>query len=685
MTKKSKAARKPAKAKPAAKSAAKPNGKKFPTELAEQLASAPATAIENAAVKVQLIAFDKIEESKLNPRKTRDPQKVADLAESIAQKGMQQPLKVRPHPKKAGRFEIIFGGSRRAAVELLVKAGRADAHYKVPAIVEKVSDAELIKLALIENIQRSDMSPLDEGEGFVSLREAGGSTEAVAREVGKSQKWVQMRISLVERLAPKAREALRAGEITLFQAQALYKGEPNRQVEILARVKKGWISSAENIIHELTAENPAVTAANFSLADYQSAGGELIEDEDGNAGGPWFKDVALFEKLQRESVERTEAKLNEKWAWVKVMSHGAGEHFRSWEFNSSKDPKKAGAVIEIRDDWKVAVHTGLVAKAEAKSPAGKSAHKKAAAKKNGGAQPPQVTQPLMVYAKRAKTCALQEAIALRGRNGEIMAPLVALLCITLMGEHEVTRIGPREIRGDDAVLSPLLRDALEGYRPRLGGVLRAAPRGKDIADGSGILQLKEGCAAEAFNLLLGMNTGDTVPLLALLVASRSGTFNNYSPELGDDPLAIAVAEALGVDMAEAWGKEPANWSAYLALLKKSRAVRLVAHMPGLELMPEACETMKTGELVANIGDMLEKHPEQRCQVPPELTFGAGREILAAINKAPPKRQAELGLDAGGKAEKTVKGGKGEPAAKAKGKGGKAGERKPAAAGEGAAA
>src|SRR5262245_50082547 len=124
MSKKSAAERKPANAKPEAKAVAASRFGKYEAALVSaQLTVEQARAIENAAVKVQLIAFDKIEESKLNPRKTRDENKVADLAESIAQKGLQQPLKVRPHPKKPGRFEIVFGGSRRAAVELLVKAG----------------------------------------------------------------------------------------------------------------------------------------------------------------------------------------------------------------------------------------------------------------------------------------------------------------------------------------------------------------------------------------------------------------------------------------------------------------------------------------------------------------------------------------------------------------------------------
>ena len=130
----------------------------------------------NAAVAINI---NEIEPNRAQPRKSFDDASLADLAESIAQHGVLQPLLVRP---------LIGGGYQIVAGERRWRAARMAGVQEVPAVVRDLSESEVMQLALIENLQREDLNPLEEAGGYQALMEEYGFTqEDVARTVGRSR------------------------------------------------------------------------------------------------------------------------------------------------------------------------------------------------------------------------------------------------------------------------------------------------------------------------------------------------------------------------------------------------------------------------------------------------------------------------------------------------------------------
>ncbi|RMG59550.1 MAG: ParB/RepB/Spo0J family partition protein [Deltaproteobacteria bacterium] len=160
---------------------------------------------------VPLIPVDEIRTNPNQPRKRFDDASLEELAASIREKGIIQPLVVR---KVAVGYELIAGERRLRAAK---KAGLE----KVPAVVKNISETEALELALIENIQREDLSPLEVAEAYSLLvEEFGFSQEEVARRVGKERSTVANYLRIL-RLPREIKEALQEGVISMGHAKAI--------------------------------------------------------------------------------------------------------------------------------------------------------------------------------------------------------------------------------------------------------------------------------------------------------------------------------------------------------------------------------------------------------------------------------------------------------------------------------
>ena len=180
---------------------------------------------------VNYVSVDLLSPSQLQPRKHFDASALKELASSISEKGVLQPLLVRPNSNKPGHYEIIAGERRwRASQQALV--------HEVPVHVVELSDVEVLEVALIENLQRQDLSPIEEARGYRKLLDEFGHTqERVAEAVGKSRTHVANLIRLLA-LPDFVQNLLDSGEITVGQARPLI-GQDN--AEKLARkiIKQG--------------------------------------------------------------------------------------------------------------------------------------------------------------------------------------------------------------------------------------------------------------------------------------------------------------------------------------------------------------------------------------------------------------------------------------------------------------
>jgi ParB family chromosome partitioning protein len=169
------------------------------------------------------IKISEIEPNRDQPRKEFDSEALAELAESISQHGVLQPLLLRP---------LVSGGYRIVAGERRWRASRMAGLSEVPAVIREMTDAEEMLFALIENLQREDLTPLEEARGYRTLIESQDFTqEEVSKTVGKSRPAVTNALRLLN-LPEDIQEMLERGEITAGHARTLlsFKNEDDMRV-----------------------------------------------------------------------------------------------------------------------------------------------------------------------------------------------------------------------------------------------------------------------------------------------------------------------------------------------------------------------------------------------------------------------------------------------------------------------
>lgn len=162
------------------------------------------TALFRGESAAELLPLSMIEPWPMNPRRSINAEHLAELADSISKVGVLQPILVRP----SGAMFSIVSGERR------FRAARRAGLTHIPAVVRTLTDAEALEIAVTENLQREDVPPLDEAEGYERLHtEHAYSIEEIADKVGKSKTYVYARLKLTS-LCAEAREYLRDGKLT---------------------------------------------------------------------------------------------------------------------------------------------------------------------------------------------------------------------------------------------------------------------------------------------------------------------------------------------------------------------------------------------------------------------------------------------------------------------------------------
>lgn len=203
-------------------------------------ANPAAAPVHNAMPNVPVAA---LEPSRFQPRRRFDEDSLQELADSIRVRGLLQPILVRPHPTQAGQYEIIAGERRWRAAQ------RAQLH-EVPVLIKSLTDREAAEIALVENLQRRDLSPLEEAEGFRRLLDEFKHTQdELARALGKSRSHVTNTLRLLglpdalkaqledgQLSAGHARALLSAADPEGVAAEVLAKGLSVRQTEALVAI-----------------------------------------------------------------------------------------------------------------------------------------------------------------------------------------------------------------------------------------------------------------------------------------------------------------------------------------------------------------------------------------------------------------------------------------------------------------
>lgn len=160
------------------------------------------------------VSIAKLEANPDQPRKAFDDEELDALAASVKEKGLLQPILVRSNPRKAGEYEIVAGERRWRAAQ------RAQLH-EVPVVIKEMDDAVALEVAIIENVQRVDLNPLEEAQGYQRLIDAFDYTqEALAQVVSKSRSHIANMLRLLK-LPESIRDYLREGALTVGHARAL--------------------------------------------------------------------------------------------------------------------------------------------------------------------------------------------------------------------------------------------------------------------------------------------------------------------------------------------------------------------------------------------------------------------------------------------------------------------------------
>lgn len=193
------------------------------------------------------VKLSEIEPNRDQPRKEFDSEALSELADSIAQHGVLQPLLLRP---------MMSGGYRIVAGERRWRAARMAGLSEVPAVIREMTDAEEMLFALIENLQREDLSPLEEAKGYQTLINVQGFTqEEVSQTVGKSRPAVTNSLRLLN-LPEDVQQMLEHGEITAGHARTLLSFKTPEAIRLGAeKAKEGAsVRELENLSKKLQEE-----------------------------------------------------------------------------------------------------------------------------------------------------------------------------------------------------------------------------------------------------------------------------------------------------------------------------------------------------------------------------------------------------------------------------------------------
>lgn len=325
----------------------------------------------------------------LNPRKTFDPAAIAELADNIAARGLLQNLIVRPFEANGAgtghtvvktkdlgdlpMYEVVAGERRYRALCLLAERAAWNRHEaNVECRVIGGDAAEHLATAIIENLQREQVAPMEEAEAFAQLHGIDPkrwSTANIATAIGKTARFVQMRLALANKLEAPTREALNAGRITVEQARSLTMAKGPVQTQALQAVLRndfGYRSDRE-IAERIRAGLPK---RGWEIFDPDLYTGEMVEDD----GVTYYADRAEFDRLQSAAVKaRIEALKAEGHAFVATQPR----NFVDWPYQETtrKGRKGVGIVILLCNGGKPEERRCINRQQEAQAKGAKAAEK----------------------------------------------------------------------------------------------------------------------------------------------------------------------------------------------------------------------------------------------------------------------------------------------------------------------
>src|SRR5215472_5241530 len=363
---------------------------------------------------MQTVALSSLEPGRGNPRKTRNG--IEGLAASIRTDGLLQNLVVKPVKGKGEHYRIVAGERRYRALKLLQERGELDGDYAVPVeIRDSLSKDESLRIATVENLQRQNLTPLEEATALTKLIHKGTTLEDVAAQTGLSQTTIKRRLAL-NGLCEETRAALALGIIGVSQAEAMTLASDEVQRNILEEIERGSEYTADDIKATVLDDRPTVALAIFPLEQYS---GTITTDLFAEDETSYFDDREEFSRLQKEGVAQLVKHHEASAAWVEVT-----EDYRlpDWQYREAEEGEQGGVLINLSPTGRVDIRENLVRRDIDRHTAEEIADHPIAPRKVRAAY----SSGLCAYIAHHKTAAVQEMLFACPRKAKEVAVVARL-------------------------------------------------------------------------------------------------------------------------------------------------------------------------------------------------------------------------------------------------------------------
>jgi ParB family chromosome partitioning protein len=592
---------------------------------------------------ITMIPLSKLIPSTANVRKTGATAGVIELAASIKAHGLLQNLQVRS--AKGGKFEVVAGRRRLAALKRLARNKDIEKLVEIPCHVIEEGDAAEISLA--ENVMRLPMHPADQFDAFRALAETGKGPEEIAARFGCSPATVRQRLKLAS-VSPRLMKTYRAGNMDLDQLMAFAISDDHAAQEAAWFKQPEWNRDPATVRRVLTSAHVEATdrrARFVGMEAYAAAGGHILRDLFAEAHEGYLTDPALLDQLAVERLEReADAIRSEGWKWVEIVpdldyavmrglervyphlppldaeqqseldrliaAHDAlaeeqgdnapepvcsemaalaaqidvlSHRAPCWR---SEDIARAGAIIGIGHAGQLSVARGLVRPEDAEAGQKGSRRKDHHPKTSAQRQPGELSAPLIEDLTAQRTAALRAMLA--DNPGVALASVLHAMALPLFYDRFGAktclslRLETTDLRGS--------AEGIEDGPSMLALVERHAQWSRRMPEADG----------ELWAWCLEQGTDASLALLAYCAACSVDAVRRPHQRT-DAQLAHAdrLATALSLDLARWWQPTAGN---YLGRVSKQRILEAVAEA----VSPEAAENLSKLKK-----DALVAHAEQR--------------------------------------------------------------------------
>jgi ParB family chromosome partitioning protein len=547
---------------------------------------------------IQTLTIAQIQPSVLNPRKFFDDTTIEELAQSIKTDGLLQNLIVLKPKGKAKKHNLIAGERRFRAISHLIEKGELDKDFPVRVeIKEGLTNDEALRIATVENVQRENLSPLEEADALAALVKNGEELDNIVAQTGLSVATIRRRLTLLT-LSEKVKEALAEKKITLAQAEAISIGKHEDQDEVLDDVIEGYYTAPDEIKDKLVGELPTLSMAIFPQEQYT---GTFTKDLLAEDDATYFDDVEQFETLQKQAAEEKVAEYAQTHEWAVLEE---GHRFNKWEYDEAAEGEKGGVVVFLANDGNVTIHEGLT-----KTKAAASTTKALKAKEKDF-----YPTPLRRYMGMHKSLAVQAAILGNPRKAK---EIVVCNKLAKFKAHDCLRYFQLE-----GVVPPALEVINQGAEAVMFDLNVHVKDDEPVWKTVGYFFHTD--EEEAYDAIQSLTDEQLESILLFLEVCEFGQDMVDRLDTHEDSLFNKVAKDLSVDMRDYWRPDE-------GFLKRRNKVQLQALMneSGASAKLASAAEYKKGELVKSLTKFFQS--AKKAKKPTETDQKANDWLPEAMN------------------------------------------------------